>query len=270
MKREMIARELVAVARLLAKKGEVPEAFKKQWKDKDKDNDGKENEPKPDFLKKKDKKSAEKPMLKQDGTGPHGKGKGPGKGKADGSGKKAAETFKCPNCGGKVLEKTKYCVKCKKKVEASITASPWEPMRNDVNVSMRNKEMLDSVTSYAPAISQKMRKKVVGALSEMGYDVRPNELKREWSTYLTYIDYERNNNKYHYYVVYSFESPDGEELFTGWNCSGRVGIIERAYDLTAKYLRGPATSLNRAIAACEKHLKTKERKGYERQKMIRG
>lgn len=31
--------------------GEVPEAFKKQWKDKDKDNDGKENEPKPDFLK---------------------------------------------------------------------------------------------------------------------------------------------------------------------------------------------------------------------------
>jgi hypothetical protein len=36
-------------------KGKVPEAFKKQWKDKDKDNDGKENEPKPDFLKKKDK-----------------------------------------------------------------------------------------------------------------------------------------------------------------------------------------------------------------------
>lgn len=39
-------------------KGEVPEAFKKQWKDKDKDNDGKENEPKPDFLKKEDKKKA--------------------------------------------------------------------------------------------------------------------------------------------------------------------------------------------------------------------
>ena len=38
--------------------GEVPEAFKKQWKDKDKDNDGKENEPKPDFLKDKEKKSS--------------------------------------------------------------------------------------------------------------------------------------------------------------------------------------------------------------------
>ena len=33
------------------KKGEVPEAFKKQWKNKDKDGDGKENEPAPDFVK---------------------------------------------------------------------------------------------------------------------------------------------------------------------------------------------------------------------------
>tara|TARA_Y100000310_G_C20199680_1_gene586278 strand:- start:187 stop:534 length:348 start_codon:yes stop_codon:yes gene_type:complete len=28
----------------------------------------------------------------------------------------AAETFKCPECGTNVLEKTKYCVKCQKKV----------------------------------------------------------------------------------------------------------------------------------------------------------
>jgi uncharacterized OB-fold protein len=26
------------------------------------------------------------------------------------------KTFRCPNCGSKVLKKTKYCVKCKKKV----------------------------------------------------------------------------------------------------------------------------------------------------------
>ena len=26
-------------------------------------------------------------------------------------------TFKCPECGTKVLENTKYCLKCKKKVE---------------------------------------------------------------------------------------------------------------------------------------------------------
>ena len=41
----------------------------------------------------------------------------------------AAETFLCPDCGTKVLETTKYCVKCKKKVEASkkTAASPISP-----------------------------------------------------------------------------------------------------------------------------------------------
>ena len=29
----------------------------------------------------------------------------------------AADTFKCPECGTKVLEQTGYCVKCKKKVK---------------------------------------------------------------------------------------------------------------------------------------------------------
>jgi hypothetical protein len=53
MNNEQVARELVAVARSLMGKQEVPEAFKKEWKNKDKDDDGKENEPKPDFLKKK-------------------------------------------------------------------------------------------------------------------------------------------------------------------------------------------------------------------------
>jgi len=52
-------------------KGEVPEAFKKQWKNKDKDNDGKENEPKPDFLKKKEEEAKDKkasPMPEGDST----------------------------------------------------------------------------------------------------------------------------------------------------------------------------------------------------------
>ena len=56
-----IAGALVGIAEsLVAKKGEVPEAFKKQWKDKDKDNDGKENEPKPDFVKEIEKKKGKK------------------------------------------------------------------------------------------------------------------------------------------------------------------------------------------------------------------
>jgi len=34
--------------------------------------------------------------------------------------KKSAETFKCPNCGTKVLENTGYCLKCKEKVKKAL------------------------------------------------------------------------------------------------------------------------------------------------------
>ena len=290
-----IAKELIAVARLLAGKGEVPEAFKKQWKDKDKDNDGKENEPKPDFLKdkeKKDKKSsvserlvaiaealvsgkgevpeAFKKQWKDKDKDNDGKENEPkpdflkDKEKKD---KKAAETFKCPDCGTKVLEQTGYCVKCKKKVKKA----DWEPIRRDVDIRMRNKEVKQSLTSYAPALSKKMRIKVVATLAEYGgVSARPRDLDRRWSSYLVIVDPRANANKYHYYVVYSVENDMGEEVYVGWNCSGRIGIIERAYDLTAKYFGGPVSSLTKAIAACEKHLRTKERKGYERIKMTRG
>ena len=33
----------------------------------------------------------------------------------------SADTFKCPECGTKVLENTSYCVKCKKKVKKAAT-----------------------------------------------------------------------------------------------------------------------------------------------------
>jgi hypothetical protein len=53
------ARSLLALAReLVAEKGKVPEEFKEEWKNKDKDGDGKENEPKPDFLKKSSRRAA--------------------------------------------------------------------------------------------------------------------------------------------------------------------------------------------------------------------
>jgi len=161
------------------------------------------------------------------------------------------------------------CEKKKEEGEKNKEAA-WEPVRKDVNVGLRNKEVHDSLTSYAPRISASMRKKASMELGRQGYDVNPRELNREWSQYLAYIDPEMNNNKYHYYVVYSFKTPTGEQLFTGWNCSGRIGIIERAYDLTEKFLGGPANSLTRAIAAVEKHLNTKKYKGYSVVKMIRG
>ena len=55
--REVIARELVKVARILTGKGKVPEAFKEQWKKNDKGGDDKEDK-KPDFLKEKKEKKA--------------------------------------------------------------------------------------------------------------------------------------------------------------------------------------------------------------------
>jgi len=146
----------------------------------------------------------------------------------------------------------------------------WEPVRKDVDIRMRNKEVNKSLSSYAPRISAAMRKKAAAMLMREGYDVDARSLKREWSQYLAYIDPDMNANKYHYYVVYSFNDADGEPMYVGWNCSGRIGIIERAYDLTDKYAGGPTYRLNQAIAACEKHLNTKKRKGYELMKMIRG
>jgi hypothetical protein len=231
---EKIARELVAVAQILAGCEKLPEGPMRDNCEKKKEEgkkNGKKDDKKPDFLKKK------AGMLKQDGTGPHGKGEGPGGGKADGSGKKDAA---------------------------------WEPVRKDVDVRMRNKEVNQSLTSYAPRISTAMRKKAAVGLEREGFDVNPRALSREWSVYLAYIAPEENANKYHYYVVYSFETPEGTPMYVGWNCSGRIGIIERAYDLTDKYIGGPTMRLNQAIAACEKHLNTKLRKGYERMKMIRG
>ena len=107
MDKQKIAQELVKMAKeLMAKKGEVPEAFKKQWKNKDKDNDVKENEPKPDFLKKKKSSelvAGELVKLAKELV--------------------AADTFKWPDCESKVLEQTGYCVKCKKKVKEANVAS---------------------------------------------------------------------------------------------------------------------------------------------------
>jgi len=95
---QRVAERLVTIAEaLVGKKGEVPEAFKKQWKKKDKDGDGKENEKMPEGLKEHFEKK-----------------------------KKGADTFKCPECGTKVLEKTGFCVKCKKKVKKSSRAAVAE------------------------------------------------------------------------------------------------------------------------------------------------
>jgi predicted DNA-binding WGR domain protein len=225
--REKVAKELVAVAKILAGCEKLPEG------------------PMRDNCEKK-KKEGEKSDKKEAGCE-----KLPAGGMRD-------------NCEKKVDEGKKNDKDDKKKDAA------WEPVRKDVDIRMRNKEVVKSLSSFAPRISASMRKKATTDLLREGYDVAARSLKREWSQYLAFIDPDQNSNKYHYYVVYSFLDSDGEPMYVGWNCSGRIGIIERAYDLTDKYAGGPTYRLNQAIAACEKHLNTKKRKGYEPMKMTRG
>lgn len=150
---------------------------------------------------------------------------------------------------------------------AKVFVAKWEPVRRDVDVGMRNKEMLESLTTFAPNMSRILRDFIVKDLSEQDFDIRPNSLKREWSEYVVYQDQKNNNNKYHYYAVYSFTVDDGQQLFIALNCSGRIGIVERIYDLTLKFNAGPSESLNVAKNAAMKHLNSKLAKGYKEVKM---
>jgi hypothetical protein len=146
----------------------------------------------------------------------------------------------------------------------------WAPVRRDVDVGLRNVEVKESLTSYAPRISALMRKEATNFLARQDFRVSPGDLNREWSEYLSLVDPERNANKYHYYVVYSFKDDMGVQRFIALNCSGRIGIVERAYDLTDKYMGGVQSSLNRAQDAAERHMSTKLSKGYQPVPMVRG
>jgi hypothetical protein len=70
--------------------------------------------------------------------------------------------------------------------------------------------------------------------------------------------------------VYSFEDATGVTRFSAFNCSGRIGFVERVFDLTEKFFGSPATNLSAAIRAAERHMAAKLAKGYEPAPMVRG
>jgi len=156
------------------------------------------------------------------------------------------------------------------RIAKSLTAAPHVPLRRDVDVNKRNTEALSSLTTYAPSLSKKLKNAMSDSLKKQGFDVDGNDLNRVWSQYLVYIDPANNNNKYHYYGVYSFDDDTGDTLYVAANCSGRIGMIERSFDLTLKNNRGPAGSEATAQSAAEKHMNPKIRKGYKKVKMTRG
>jgi hypothetical protein len=158
-----------------------------------------------------------------------------------------------------------------------LTAVPiGEVMNYKVAPNRRVEDKVPDWASFAPAMAKACRKKAMEELkSEKGWSVSPSQLKREWSAYYTMKDERNNNHKFHYYAVFSFDW-DGETYFVGLNCSGRIGRIERVYDLTLKNGRGmpayPAADEADAKRCIQPHLKqkTSKSKGYELTKMTRG
>ena len=156
-------------------------------------------------------------------------------------------------------------------IARELIALPWTQLERGTSTSQRNTTVLDSLTSFAPKINLRVRQDAAGLLAQQDFRVQSlNDLKKEWSEYLVYTDPMQNNNKYHYYVVYSFPDATGVTRYAAFNCSGRIGFVERVYDLTEKFLGGPTTDLRRAQAAAERHLSTKLSKGYEPMPMVRG
>lgn len=151
-----------------------------------------------------------------------------------------------------------------------IMEAEWQPLRKDVGTGQRTTTKLDSQSSFAPKMAKKMRVFLANELQDNGIEVSPNALKLEWREYLTYLDSRRNNNKYHYYVVYSFKDSLGETRYIAGNCNGRIGFIERQTDLTWKNVGEYPLSESIAVGAVKKHMRPKLRKGYEPTKMTRG
>ena len=151
-----------------------------------------------------------------------------------------------------------------------LTAVPWTTLERDTG--SRNTTVLNSLTSFAPKMNIRVRTDAAKYLARQDFHISSlNDLKLEWSEYLVYIDQvNANNNKYHYYVVYSFQDATGVTRYSAFNCSGRIGWVERVYDLTEKYLHGPAATASRAQDAAEMHMKVKLRDGYQPAPMVRG
>jgi predicted RNA-binding Zn-ribbon protein involved in translation (DUF1610 family) len=87
----------------------------------------------------------------------------------------AAETFKCPECGTKVLKQTGYCVKCKKKVkEANEEVSAAEEIIGKVRLD--KKKVLDALSGATKQDAQEALKLIKGLkdASEMTAGLKMN------------------------------------------------------------------------------------------------
>lgn len=135
---------------------------------------------------------------------------------------------------------------------AKRIVAAYIPMRKN-DTDERNKSWYDMVTTYAPNLAKNCKSFVAGK-----YDVSTSQLKAVETHYLMYRDELKNSNKFHYYVIYEIPG----DKYVAVNCSGRIGFIERTYDLTDKAFRRPGNTLSEAQKAMDAHRRTKYNKGY--------
>lgn len=133
-----------------------------------------------------------------------------------------------------------------------LTREAYSPMRKK-DTDSRNTSWYDMVTTYAPNLSKNCKNFVANK-----YDVKASEIKIEQTHYLMYRDESNNNNKFHYYVLFSL--PQGN--YVSVNCSGRIGFIERTFDLTKKMFPNEMCNEYQALKAMNNHMKSKLNKGY--------
>lgn len=146
------------------------------------------------------------------------------------------------------------------RIAEKLVRQAYIPMRKN-DTEQRNKSWYDMVTTYAPNLAKNCKKFVSD-----NYDVDVTDIKAVEVKYLMLRDENKNSNKYHYYAIY--ELP--EDRYVAVNCSGRIGFVERTYDLTEKMFHGPASSQSQAERAMNAHMRSKLSKGYEFVKLRTG
>lgn len=82
--------------------------------------------------------------------------------------KEAAETIKCPTCGGKVLAKTRYCVKCKKKIGGGDEKEEDKDKKEDKD---EGKDASMSITAQLDEIAQILEDQNDPELTKIAMDI---------------------------------------------------------------------------------------------------
>ena len=139
---------------------------------------------------------------------------------------------------------------------AKRITSAYSPILKNKETETRNKSCNDMVTSYSPAMAKHLKEFIKNKYNAKTVEILKNETKL-----LMFRDENKNSNKYHYFTIIKFDK-DGEDFYSAVNCSGRIGFIEREYDLTELVYKKPAKDLQSAKRVMDSYINKKEQKGY--------